>query len=123
MSLWCKNELVLQKSLRYRIVAADEDDLDWELITDEAKHAKYFQVIMKKHEYIPGAVFWWSCVFKGDREIDVSTIAGRSGKRVADPRSDTFAGNWKMAHELFLEKIHSRQQNVVDIDMDEAGDV
>lgn len=115
-TLRCRGDIVLDKEFKYRL-ASDEEDLDWELISSKAEKKKYFQLTVKKYEYIPGSVFWWSCVFKGDSEIDVSTISGRrqatlsAGAASATGKSPTFAENWKKANEMFLEKVAAREHN------------
>jgi hypothetical protein len=127
--LSCKNNILLDRELRYKVdIPKDDEEYDWEFVT-RSNGKKYFQIVLKKFEYLPGSVFWWSCVFKGDPEIDVSKIAGRKVASAATASSTTaaggsgsatptFADNWKKANEMFLEKVAAREREIIDVSID-----
>mmetsp|Transcript_8944 Transcript_8944/g.13440 ORF Transcript_8944/g.13440 Transcript_8944/m.13440 type:complete len:223 (+) Transcript_8944:51-719(+) len=94
-----KTEVILSKELRYK-VEVPEDGVDWELITTDG--VKQLKVTLVKHVYIPGSVIWWSNVFNGDPEVDVSQIEGR--------KKSSFKDNWEQAHAMFREKKNMREQ-------------
>jgi len=48
-----------------------------------------------------GIVLWWSRVFEGDHEEDVTKFPDRAGA------SDSFQKNWSEATEAFKEKVKS----------------
>lgn len=116
-------DVVIRKELKYKIIVSEENEIDWELIT-RSDGSKFIQLTLNKFEYLPGSVFWWNCVFKGDEEIDVSSIAGRKKNFASGAASSgsgkpaTFADNWKKAEKMFLEKLSREPHEVQEIDVD-----
>ena len=102
-----RDSCVLQKELRY-LVNLPEDGVDWEVETspDGAGTKRTIRLTLQKHVYVEGSVVWWSSVFVGDPEIDVSTIKGR--------QATSLSAAWQEANTLFRQKVADREK--VDID-------
>lgn len=104
----------------------DEDPFDWEIKKGSynadkedgvlTEPQRYIHITMVKKSPIPNAVHWWSHVFEGDKEIDVTAIADRrvaSGRPASSSSSSSSSGstsgpsfseNWEEAHRLFRAK-------------------
>lgn len=87
------------------------DDIDWEIkrTATNGQDNKSLFVTLKKKSIISNATVWWSCIFIGDPEIDVTQIKGR-GKQ---PDMSI----WEQAHSMFKERIEKRQ--IIEIDTSE----
>ena len=96
LSVVCNGELLVQGILKYDAVV-DDDLVDWELINDCSE--RYISLVLKKKSPIERTVLWWSCVFEGDSEIDVTAITER--KLIAQD----FKEAWNEAHRMFREKV------------------
>jgi len=80
-----------------------EEDVDWEV--KELCGRRVVRILVRKKPPVMGGLrVWWSRVLKGEPQIDVAKIEGRSQK---DPHA--FEKAWKEAHEQFREKIKGRQ--------------
>jgi hypothetical protein len=99
LSVVVKGIALLETRMKYKTEINSEDGLDWELVRSSTDCN--IKITFKKHQYIPGSCIWWSCVFEGDTEIDVTKIPGRES-------SGSFAENWRLANEMFRERIAAR---------------
>ena len=130
LTITVRGAVTLEKNLKFKVSDISSDTPDWELVNNSASD-RVILITLKKHQYIPSSVFWWSCVFVGDEEIDVSTIPGRarsSLNRVSSVTTSppstgavvtegttkesstlTFAESWKVANEMFREKVSQRR--------------
>ena len=86
----------MQGVLQY-VVDIDDGTVDWELINHDSE--RYISIVLKKKSPLERTVQWWSCVFQGDQEIDVTAIAER--KLITQDFKDV----WNEAHRMFREKI------------------
>lgn len=100
------------------VVAEDPDELDWELRDPEggATDCRWLRLTLEK-QAPAGVVVWWDRVFAGDAVVDVSAFASRDSNRAAQ-----FEANWKEAHELFRQKVATRQKIELDLPANTGGD-
>ena len=63
---------------------------------------RVIRVELSKFQVANTVVMWWKKFFKGEREVDVSTIEDRKGKQ-------TFAEVWKSAEDMFKQKIRDQK--------------
>jgi hypothetical protein len=103
-----RGQRCIQGPLQYDIEIDADGLLDWELLTTDIK---YISLTLIKKSPLPGTTLWWSRVFKGDLEIDVSTIQGRK------QTSQSFAESWSEAHRMFREKVAERTRVNIDDDV------
>lgn len=119
-------------TLRYSVAEnedEDEDPFDWEIKKGSYNAEKgddvleqplrYIQITMAKKSPIPSAVHWWSQVFEGDVDIDVTTIADRrvaGGQPPSSASSSSFSKNWEEANRMFREKIALQKAEKITID-------
>lgn len=108
-----------ERTLRYPIVSNDASEdscgVDWEVMDHPVEAGTAVVVLtLRKKSPIPGAVMWWSNVFVGDPEIDVSKIEGRT-------INTQTALAWAEAHKMFQERIRDKAQIAVDADDDEEA--
>jgi hypothetical protein len=131
--------IVFAATLRFAVLENDGEDeapLDWEIKQDSYSSSdssssssseevvcepppRYVVITMQKKSPIPGAVHWWSHVFEGDPEIDVTTIADRKPKAGASSYSSstpTFSENWEEAQRLFKEKMAAKNEEKVTLE-------
>jgi hypothetical protein len=102
-------DTIINKPFKFRIALNSEDGIvDWELIRfprllpgpplcgQSAPAAgvdvPHVKIVLKKFQYIPNSVFWWSCVFEGDPTIDVTKIAARHRGHTPATTSTTSIG-------------------------------
>eukprot|EP01041_Mallomonas_annulata_P011452 gene11452-23951_t len=112
LSFWLESNKILGGKLKYPIEENSADDVDWELMTrtnTSGEVSKVLSITLRKKSIIPGATLWWSCVFQGDPEIDVTAIKGRNMANTA---------SWEEAQKLFKERIAERE--LIDIDTNSA---
>ena len=118
------NYTIIEKELQYDLDLQDTTDMndmnaffDWEIKSIEAFNEKenmiefkrVIELTFRKKSPIPGAFIWWSNVFVGDRKLDVSKFAGRKSET-----NDKNTEAWNEAHQMFLEKIASKEKIEVD---------
>mmetsp|Transcript_38422 Transcript_38422/g.39099 ORF Transcript_38422/g.39099 Transcript_38422/m.39099 type:complete len:240 (+) Transcript_38422:245-964(+) len=115
-----KDEILFEGKLKYPI-DLPEEGLDWELHDkkksrieeiegiEESKREREIVVNLRKKCVIAGATLWWSCVFQGDPEIDVTAIQGR--------RSESLGDSWEEAHRMFRERVKNREKIEVNTDV------
>mmetsp|Transcript_165 Transcript_165/g.422 ORF Transcript_165/g.422 Transcript_165/m.422 type:complete len:289 (-) Transcript_165:189-1055(-) len=94
-------------------IEVDEDpaDLDWEVLDPDsgASDCRWLRLTVTKH--VPaGVVIWWDGIFSGDAKVDVSSFADRDSRGAAQMEA-----NWKEAHELFRQRVASRQKISIDV--------
>jgi len=127
---------ILSRPLRYGIninnmvsVSGDKNKLvidpeDWEVKTvpfDSSdpnatlEETRILELSLRKVSPLPGAIFWWRNCFEGEKEIDVTKIAGRPGVSQEEQlKEDPFA----IAHKMFLEKMKNKEK--VEVDFSES---
>jgi len=103
----------------------DEDEVEWEIDTCEhcgiasekcGKETKLIRITLRKAVPMQGLSVWWSQPLLHCPEIDVTEIKDRS--RDAE-KQEAIKSSWDEAHRLFMEKIKSREKQVIDIDNNE----
>jgi hypothetical protein len=115
------NEVILSRHLKYDIIVNTEAEeslespVDWEiknLALSSGESIRTLEITLKKRTPIAGVTLWWSCVFVGDAEIDVTKIKGRSQSTNASQAV------WEEAHALFKQKISQHEALNIDIGND-----
>ena len=117
----------------------DEDEIDFEMEDNLGNEGggsnnkscdKLVTIIMPKAVPMMGMIIWWDCPLVGYPQIDVSTIQDRQkGKGNAtsstsnteqheskDERKEAFQKAWEEAHQMFREKMKTKQKQSIDID-------
>ena len=105
---------LLEGKLRYEIAKDPEDILDWELVSNSSLNEKYISIVLQKKSPLPNTNIWWSCVFEGDEEIDVTQIKARQEITFKSSASSSFAEAWKAAHQQFVDKASTRTKINID---------
>lgn len=134
LKIICGDSILLEGDLRYKINTDGEQTSskfkncfelsDWDIQTmylanplssdqkfDEP--LRIFQLTLEKQSPLPGVVFWWSNLFMGDKEIDVTNIHGRKNNSNRSSQlqdEDPYA----QAQKLFTERIKNKQKIEVD---------
>ena len=81
---------------------------DWEIKDSKVdSNTRVFEMTMKKKCPLVGSFIWWKNVLKGDPEIDISKIQGRSEAQLQKTQ-DT----WNLAQEMFREKMKKERSKV-----------
>lgn len=111
----------------------DEDPFDWEIKRDSyntdnddgllAEPQRHIHITMAKKSPIPNAVHWWSHVFEGDAEIDVTSISDRrqgkgpslSSSSSSSSSSASFSKNWEEANRMFRENRQKQEKVFIDV--------
>lgn len=107
LSLTSAGEVLLQGTLKYD-VQVDDGIIDWE-VEQSPTLGRHVCITLTKKSPLVKTTIWWSCVFEGDEEIDVSTIA----ERKVTSTQQSFAESWKQAHAMFKDKVASREKFMI----------
>lgn len=87
--------------------------VDWELRDlDDGKGSRCVLICLVKRSPIPGAVLWWKSAFKGDPEIDLESIQGRSASGSA-----AATAAWDEAQASFRERVAHMKANKREVDI------
>lgn len=100
VSIRMNEAIIFERTLAYGVHEVDKEGdsmVEWELQDNDSD--KLLVITFKKKSPIENAIQWWSCVFVGDPQIDVTTIPGRSTSQNA----------WEEAHAMFRERMKDRQ--------------
>lgn len=111
------DKLLLDKILYSEIQQLDEDiGVDWELIDCPDDEQRLLTCTLTKKPSTIGSTLWWRSAFKGDPQVDPTKLADRSAKDIE--RAQKFLENFNEATRMFKEKMASRPDNRVEIDVD-----
>ncbi|PHJ22881.1 nuclear movement domain-containing [Cystoisospora suis] len=88
--------------------------------TDEEKEEKekeeektmFLEINLRKKPEVANTFVWWNCIVKGDPCIDVENLPGRVGR---EQTTKNFKEAWEQAHKMFLEKIKSEVEELIEV--------
>ena len=107
---------------------SEEDSVDWTLEDDcggdGSSSGRALRVVVRKASPIAGAVQWWAAAFKGEAEVNTTTLPGR-GLRMASGNKQVGGQGaqdaWMEAQRLFALKVQEqRAQDPVVVDLEDS---
>ena len=110
---------------------SEEDSVDWTLDDDYdcdgGSSGRALRVVVRKASPIAGAVQWWAAAFRGEMEVNTTTLPGRNLRTASGDKQVGGQGAqdaWIEAQRLFALKVQEQSaQDPVILDLEDTDSI